>query len=188
MAEGIGEKIKALRTRRKFTLKDVSENTGLSTGFLSQLERGMTTIGVESLESLAKVFDVDLTYFFTKSIPKSGFVVRGYKRDLYRVESNKFLYTHLSADLSGKAIFPRMIEILPGAKDEELEPYHHEGEEFVFVLEGILTVLLGDQKVDLYPGDSAHYNSEIIHNWGNYTNKNVKIMVVSTPNRFSGEK
>ena len=64
----IGLRIKNLRTEKKYTLKYLSENTGLSIGFLSQLERGMTSIAIDSLDKISKVLDVELSSFFTTNI------------------------------------------------------------------------------------------------------------------------
>lgn len=60
----IGTKIKKYRKDKKYTLKMLSEQTGLSIGFLSQLERGMTTIAIDSLANVARVLGVELADFF----------------------------------------------------------------------------------------------------------------------------
>ncbi|WP_240523881.1 helix-turn-helix domain-containing protein [Bacillus cereus] len=59
----IGMKIKKLRTEKGMTLKELSEKNELSVGILSQFERGLTTIAVDSLEKLADIFEVHLTHF-----------------------------------------------------------------------------------------------------------------------------
>lgn len=62
----VGKKIKTYRKAKKYTLKNLAEKTGLSIGFLSQLERGMTTIAIDSLFNLANVLDVDIMDFLTR--------------------------------------------------------------------------------------------------------------------------
>ena len=64
----IGEKVKNLRNEQGMTLKQLSEATGLSTGFLSQFERGITTIAVEHLSSIADLFKVRINYFLKKNL------------------------------------------------------------------------------------------------------------------------
>lgn len=61
----IGLKIKELRNAKKFTLKYLSEETNLSIGFLSQLERGMTSVAVDSLAKIARVLEVNVLDFST---------------------------------------------------------------------------------------------------------------------------
>lgn len=56
-------KIKELRNTKNMTLKKLSEENGLSVVFLSQLERGLTSIAVDSLENIAKILGVNLSYF-----------------------------------------------------------------------------------------------------------------------------
>ena len=60
--ENIGAKVKALRLENKMTLKDLGKLSKLSIGFLSQFERDQTTIAIDSLSRIAKIFDVDITY------------------------------------------------------------------------------------------------------------------------------
>ena len=77
----IGLKIKELRSQKKFTLKYLSEQTNLSTGFLSQLERGMTSIAIDSLAKIAKVLDVDVLDFFdVTSDSGTTSIVRRYEK------------------------------------------------------------------------------------------------------------
>ena len=62
----IGEKIKALRTSQNLTLKQLGEMTNLSTGFLSQMERGLSSIAIDTLETIAGVLGVSLGSFFSE--------------------------------------------------------------------------------------------------------------------------
>ncbi|WP_420795171.1 helix-turn-helix domain-containing protein [Desulforamulus ferrireducens] len=162
------------------TLKNLSELTGLSTGFLSQLERGLTSIATDSLANVAEALEVDLSYFI-KPQRKRSHIVRSYEKELFRVE-NRFIQYLLSSDVQDKAMMPRIIELLPINSEENINQYPHEGEEFVYVLEGTLTLLINDHQYELFPGDSAHYSSRLAHNWANYTNKLTRLLVVSTPN------
>lgn len=182
MVTNLGQKIKELRLRNQFTLQDVSDRTGLSAGFLSQLERGLTSVAVDSLAKIAKALNVELTYFFQKPQNRQQVVVRGYDQKIFSIENNRYIHFLLSENLGDKQLVPRIIEILPCDETEELAPYQHEGEEFVYVLEGVLTLKVDDKVMELYPGDSAHYLSTRVHNWTNYTNRKVRILAVHTPN------
>ncbi|XMB85251.1 XRE family transcriptional regulator [Mycoplasmatota bacterium WC44] len=180
----IGRKIKELRTKNSLTLRELGEMTELSTGFLSQLERGLTTIAVDSLEAIAKALDVSLSFFFSVPRKRESSILRSYEREIFNKNELGFIDYLLSNDLTDKNILPRIIEVLPSLTHEEVEVYQHKGEEFIYILEGILTLYIDDQRSDLYPGDSAHINSNIGHNWANYSNKIVKLLAINTPNRF----
>ena len=60
----LGQKIKTLRLSEKLTLVECSEITGLSVGFLSQIENGKTSIAIDNLQLLANCFEVEMSYFF----------------------------------------------------------------------------------------------------------------------------
>ncbi|WP_461204823.1 helix-turn-helix domain-containing protein [Clostridium sp. DL1XJH146] len=184
MNKAIGEKIKNLRTEKKMTLKELSELSNLSTGFLSQLERGMTSIAVDTLSTIANILNVELTYFFESPKEKNTFVLKHYEQSIFQIENNSYIQYHLTTMAEHSTMLPRLIEILPGQYDEKIGEYGHDGEEFVYVLEGILTLFMDEKREELYPRDVAHYPSTINHNWANYTNKVTRILVVSAPNPF----
>jgi len=187
MSNNIGGKIKELRLSKKMTLKELSELTNLSIGFLSQVERGLTALAITSLEKISRALEVDLSYFFPIKKKSTGAVVRSYERDLFQIENGQFLHYHLSNDFENKMLLPRLIELLPSAEesDSDLDQYQHEGEEFLYVLEGILTLIINGERHDLFPGDTGHFDSNNIHNWANFTNKTTKVLVVNTPNGFN---
>lgn len=187
MAKTIGQKIKELRTRNKMTLKEVSQRTNLSIGFLSQMERGLTDIATDSLASIAETLGVELSYFFTGPRRHRRYILRSYEQEVFQVET-RFIHYHLTNQMDEKVLLPRIIELLPINSDEDITAYPHEGEEFVYVLEGILTLILGNEQQELFPGDSAHYKSTIPHNWANYTTKMARLLVASIPNPFQEEK
>ncbi|MBU3145073.1 helix-turn-helix domain-containing protein [Clostridium sp. CF012] len=180
----VGKKIKELRTKNQLTLKDLSAKTSLSIGYLSQLERGLTTVAIDSLMNIAKALEVTLSYFVAEPKHKKDFIIRSYEREVFQVENNQIIQIQLTNDIENKDLLPRIFEILPTNSTEEVTLYPHIGEEFVYVLEGILTLLINNERHELFPGDSAHYNSNVQHNWANNTNRTVKILTVHTPNLF----
>lgn len=184
MPNNIGEKIKELRLSQKMTLKELSEMTDLSIGFLSQVERGLTALAITSLEKIAEALTVDLSYFFPMGKKSNQIVVRSYEREIAQIDAAHCIHYHISNDLETKDLFPRYLEVLPTTADEAPNQYRHEGEEFFYVLEGILTLFINNERYDLYPGDSAHYDSNTSHNWVNNTNRMVRLLAVNTPNGF----
>lgn len=184
----IGMKIKKLRTEKNITLKELSKKSDLSIGFLSQLERGLTSIAIDSLEKLAIILEVPLTHFFDYHQREKDEVLRSYELEILGIVDGGFINYSLSANLENKNLVPRLIEILPQMEDEEIISYKHEGEEFVYVLEGILTIYINGGRNDVYPGDSVHMNSNVMHNWANHTNKKVKFLTVHTPNHLNNKE
>lgn len=181
----IGLRIKALRTEKKYTLKYLSENSGLSIGFLSQLERGMTSVAIDSLDKISKVLDVKLSSFFNMSDTANDLhIVRRYEQKSTIVNPEIVEYS-LTNNITDFDLLPRLVELMPALqKEDELELYTHGGEEFIYILEGILTLQIGSDIYNLYPGDSAHIHSNISHNWKNDSNVVTRFLTVHTPNPF----
>lgn len=184
----IGSKIKELRNSRKMTLKELSEKSELSVGFLSQLERGLTTIAIDSLENIAEILGVHLSYFFDVPHKENKKVLRSYERQVLSIQEGGFIAYSLCPDLEDKSFIPKLVEVLPHKNEERIALYKHSGEEFIYILEGILTMYIENDIYELYPGDSVHMDSDIIHNWQNNTNKVVKILSVNSPNYLKGDK
>ena len=183
----IGSLVKELRKKREMTLKDLSSSCSLSVGFLSQLERGMTSIAIDSLEVIAHSLGVDLEFFFDFNKKESGIdqIVRSYNRDAIAI-TDKIIQHNLSSDMKAFNLYPRLIDIMPFTDNGSynLQLYSHEGEEFIFVLEGVLTLIIEEEEFILYPGDSTTFNSTKPHNWKNETNCITKIICVHNPNPF----
>ncbi len=176
----LGDKIKQQRKKLQLTLKDLSEQTDLSSGFLSQLERGLTTVALDSLNRIADALKMDTAYFLPSRKKNIGAVIKSFQRDNTQVINNQFINSNLQAEGCDLSLLPRYVEILPTMEAIDAETYHHDGEEFVFILEGILTLKLGNEKTYLYPGDSAHYPSSTPHNWANETSSVVRLVSVNS--------
>lgn len=182
MNKDIGNKIKFLRQSKGMTLKTLSEQVGLSIGFFSQLERGLTSIAIDSLSKIAEVLGVELNYFLQKPKEKDNIVIKSYEQEISQIINSNIIYYNLSNKLSSSNILPKLVQVLPHEEKEEVIEYSHEGEEFIYVLEGILTVYVDHNEYTLYPGDCVHFDSILNHNWINNTNMNVKLLIVNTPN------
>ena len=184
MPKPIGQKIRDLRLRNKLTLKDLGQKTGLSVGYLSQLERGLTDIATDLLGKVSAALNVDRSQFFQEPRQTQRQILRSYEKEVFQVDSARFIHYHLTNRIGEKTLLPRFIELLPINSDEPVLPYSHAGEEFIYVLEGVLTLFIENEQHELFPGDSAHYPSTTAHNWANYTSKMVRLLVVGTPNPF----
>ena len=138
MDESIGEKIKELRVKQGVTLKELSEKTGLSISYLSQGERGLSVFSINSLELIVDALGAQLSQFFTPPKRHETKIMRMYEQEDFKIDKSKFIYYRLANDMEGKIIDPMLVILLPGEKKDQINPYPHKGEEFVYVLEGIL--------------------------------------------------
>lgn len=191
MDNSIGAKLKVLRTSNKYTLKEISELSGISVGLLSQVERGLSSIAIDSLVKIIKIYNMELSDFFENHTNiTTDQVIRSF--DLIPDQISPYIIQFvLSNRIQEFDMLPRLFQLQPLGKDDdiEVEMYNHFGEEFVYVIEGIVTVIIDKTRYVLYPGDSIQIHSEMDHNWINQTNKVAKLLSINLPNPFiNGEK
>ena len=184
--EEIGAKIKAKRLKLGMTLKDLSQATELSVGFLSQFERGMSSIAIDSLEKVSEVLSIPLSSFFSNIDDSTSAdpVMRYYEMKPDHVNPRIFQYV-LSSNVHNYCLLPRIFMLMPMNENRKIELYSHNGDEFLYVLEGVVTLYVENDKHVLYPGDSTLIHSKQPHNWINLTNNVVRILTVNCPNPFA---
>ena len=184
----IGARIKALRTEKHYTLKTLSDMTGLSVGFLSQTERGISTIAVDSLAKVAACLDAPLSTFFADQVQDtSDPVVHGFSAHRTMV-GPQIIESVLSQNMMDFDFLPKYFQLMPFSDSDIPERYSHSGEEFIYVLTGIVTLWLEDRRHTLYPGDSIQIHSNQPHNWANYTNKAAELLSINYPNPFRSNR
>lgn len=186
----IGAKVNALRTGKNYTLKQLSEETGLSIGFLSQLERGISSVAIDSLAKIAAFLEVSLSSFFEdETIRDQDPVVHNFNLRPTKSTSEIVQYI-LSNNVTEYDLLPRLFELMPLMEPDNADcvMFNHAGEEFIYVLEGIVTIYLNEQVYTLYPGDSIQIHSNQKHNWVNLTSRTAKLLSINSPNPFKEKK
>lgn len=179
--DSISERIRALRTQNKLTLKDLSEKTGLSVSFLSQVENGSSSLAITSLKKIADSLNVSIKIFFD-DFEEHKYLVKKEEHKEFRLEGSNFSYARLSGDFPNRNTEIIAVTIAPNEKHNEI--FEHFGEEFVYVLEGTLTITLDCEDHTLTPGDSMHYPSTLPHRWSNTTDEKTKILSMTTQTYF----
>lgn len=177
----IGERLRALRKNKNMTLKHVSEGTGLSESFLSQVEHSKSSITIESLMKISETFNVNPSFFFSDLEEKEKEKkIRINKNNSFNEEQiiSNFKYKDLSGKFSQQTFLPTLVTLHPRRKG--VRPLPHRGQEFIYVLSGILTVIFDYDEISLEEGESIHMESTIPHNWVNKTESEVKFLYVSS--------
>lgn len=174
-----GERLRRLRQRAHKTLREVSEATGLSISFISALERGGSGASVASLRLLAGAYGVNMRQIFGADLPQSSALVRRGERPVMSWENGVRFEEMTSGE---KAMDPSYIYIPPHTGSEGF--YSHEGEEFVYVVSGTMTVELRDREpYVLGPGDTLYFASTTLHRWW-AEDEPVEAVYVNTPPTF----
>lgn len=165
MLSALGAQVRVLRKRRGLTLDQLSELSGLSTGIVSQVERGLGNPSFATLAQLAHGLDIPVARLLHISDGAPSPVVRkGERRRIdghgVGVESDA-LYELLTPDLRG-ALEVLWLETPPG-HDTSATPFTHNGEEVGVVLSGSLDVYVDGTPHHLDAGDSIRYSSSLAH-------------------------
>lgn len=189
MTKTLGMKIKSLRMARSWTLKEFGEKCNLSAGYLSLVERDLTTVNITSLQSIAKVFDMDIGAFFVAPPAPASNIVRGHEQVPFTMEGSADICYSLAGSLpTGPArLEPVIVLMKPEKETGRAALASHDGEEFGYVLEGVALLMLESKEYELYPGDSYHILSSEPHAVMNSSNRMTRILYVNTPQIFPAQ-
>jgi len=179
----LGERLRLRRKELKLSMKEVAISSGLSIGFISQVERGLTSPSLTSLTAIANFLRSDVTNFLSQPKSKSS-ITRNEERDVYTINKNGLQYERLSDSFPGHTLNSVIIHEMPGHKTESIS---HEGEEFFFILEGAITIYIDGVVNILEAGDSLHFDSSRSHSAWNHTNKVTTVLHVCTMNVFGDQ-
>lgn len=176
-----GRRIRRLRGEQNWTLSDLSTRSGLAISTISKAERGIIALTYDRLSQLAKGLGVDMSAFFTDTgvgfEPGSFAVAR--KGEFERQETENYVYDMLFTDLWNKSMRPMMGTLKARELHQFDEFVRHVGQEFLFVLEGEVTVHLdGRDAVKLRQGDSIYFDSTVGHLYASNGDEDARILVV----------
>lgn len=181
----IGEKLRALRLKKKMGLVELSGHTGLSAALISKLERGRLFPTLPTLLRIALVFGVGLEYFFTEdrkrnvvAIVRHGERIRFPEKPNARDIAYYFECLDFNAlDRKSNAFYAEFEPLVP----EKARPHSHAGAEFLHVLRGKLVLRVGSDDYELEAGDSVYFDSSIAHCYRAGGGKQAAGLVVVVP-------
>ena len=157
----VGERIRSRRQAKRMTLKDMATATGLSMGFLSQLERGVHGGSVRTLQQIAAALGVSVGDLFEIDWDEAPHV-RSYESEKgYGFGEGATKIRLVPRGFKFLEVFIGIFE--PGGTTGAEAYAHGDSEEFIFVLEGPVTLELGDERFDLDKYESIHYESKVLH-------------------------
>jgi len=164
----LGERIKRLRLKKSMGLVELGRHTGLSASFLSQLETGRVVPTLRNLARLAMVFSKDLSYFF-ETEPHTLFRVHR-KKERVRlpqtgVDDPTYYFESLGYQVPDRQVDPYFAEFVPLKKNVEPKSHVHPGYEFLYMLEGELTLKHADQSTNLEAGDAVYFDASTPHSY-----------------------
>lgn len=177
----IGERIRDLRTRNYLTQEELADRCELTKGFISQLERDLTSPSIATLTDILDALGTSLRDFFTDDEAEKV-VFTAEDTFMKTDEEHGYSITWLIPNAQKNAMEPILAEILPDGETKEDSP--HEGEEFGYVLSGSLELIRGREVQRLSKGDSFYFKARSGHRLKNIGKKNAMVIWVSSPPSF----
>lgn len=166
LAMRIGTRLKQVRKQSGLTQKRLAEETGLSSALLSRIENGLTVPSIPTLETISKTLKVEIGYFFKEQKGNRFIISPCAKRRviLSRNQHNQELAYELELLTEGmKDPFMEPFILSAVGKEEEVEARTHDGQEFMYVLEGRMKLNLDGEAFLLKKGDAAYWNGAVPH-------------------------
>ena len=185
----VGEKIKSLRETREISVAELAERTGLSVEQIERIENNIDIPSLAPLIKIARALGVRLGTFLDDQDEMGAVVCRKQETaDATISFSNNAVdarthmhYPSVSKSKADRHMEPFIIDIEAGG-DADYELSSHEGEEFVYVMEGAIEVCHGKKKYVIEAGDTIYYDSIVPHHLHGYQGQAAKILaVVYTP-------
>jgi transcriptional regulator with XRE-family HTH domain len=177
-AAPLGQRIRELRSGRGLTLTALADETGLSTGLISQVERGLSDPSLETLRRIAKVLDVPIFNLFQQDTGSIVAVVRKDRRMQVSSPEHDIVYSRISP---GRGRLEVLHGHLKPRSASAPEPWAHPSEECVLVLSGALVVEVAGADYELGEGDSCYLDSSLPHRYRNPYARPAEFIVTVTP-------
>ena len=184
----VGDKIRSIRESLNISIDELAVRSGLDALQIQQIEENIFLPSLAPLIKIARSLGVQLGTFLDETEHLGPVVTLAEEKNKGASFSNKNLkarshmdFFALASDKAGRHMEPFIVDIKPDeANDHMLSS--HEGEEFIYVLEGSIEINYGREVYVLNVGDSIYYDSVVNHNVHAHNNENARILaVVYTP-------
>lgn len=170
--KSFGHSIKSYRESKKLSIKELAHETGYPADLLEKVEKDESTPPVALVLQLSRILKVDVQALDDNENRKASSRVKSQKK-----RAGSYAYTQLTKAGSDKHLGAYLVTIEPNTAHEGVE-YHHEGEEFVYVLKGSLSISVGKNTSILERGECIHFNSALHHKLSNPSSEKAELLVV----------
>ncbi len=166
----VGEKIRQIREMKKVSLEELAERSGMEIPLIQKIEQDKNVPSLAPLIKIARALGVRLGTFLDDSgsygpvVVRSGEYHKGVRFTSQSSEAREHLnFYSLAFDKAGRNMEPFIVDIEPGTKSDYMLS-SHEGEEFIYVLDGEVEINYGKETYHLGKGDSIYLDSIVLHN------------------------
>lgn len=180
----VGNGIRRYRLRKKWSLKELGERSGMPISTLSKVENGQMSLRLEKLMAVCQALDIDVMQLVSPEESDAPLKLVTGRRSITRqkhaivIKGENSSYEHHANELSSRMMSPAIIEIYPGRTPDLIK---HQGEEFIYVLEGRVEAITEFyEPTILEVGDSIYIDSTMAHNVRALDDKPARVLNVST--------
>ena len=175
----LGAKIKQMRNQLGLTQEELADRCELTKGYISQLENNLNSPSIATLTDILSALGSNLSEFFREEAQEK---VVFSKDEFIEKDSDGVVWNWLIPNAQKNMMEPVLVELAQNACTAGDIP--HEGEEFGYVLEGKITIVLGNQRYICKKGETFYYSASKPHSILNKGTGKAKFLWVSTPPNF----
>jgi transcriptional regulator with XRE-family HTH domain len=159
--EDLGARLRARRKAIGKTMQQVADEASLTIGFISQIERGISTPSLASLYNVAKALDASVDMFVSRAPERRHSVVsHAGERQTYKIDGTSRFYEFLERGFPEAKLNACLSHVPPGHASEMMS---HEGEDFVYLVAGEMLYEVDGIEYALKAGDTLHFDSRKPH-------------------------
>jgi len=176
----IADKIRELRKNKNLSLEELAKLTGFTKGYISRIENSLKPPPIYTLSRISTVLGVDVSDLLSNEPvrvePLEIVINRSHEHFITdgRGTPYGYVYEALAQKKIGKNMEPFFITV----SNKKGPPFQHEGEEFLYVLEGTLEFYFKDKTIILKKGDSIYFDSALPHGGRSLGKTPAKMLIV----------
>lgn len=174
----IGEKLRNLRIQKNLTQEELGERTDLTKGYISQLERDLSSPSMETFFNILEVLGVTPEQFFSEQTAAQKIVYNEEESTLYYDEEHGYELKWLIPESNEKEMEPVIITFDKNGEYKTFEPSL--SETFIYVIDGSVTLFLGEAKYTAKKGETMYYQATEPHQIKNHSRGKSRALLVAT--------
>jgi transcriptional regulator with XRE-family HTH domain len=175
----LGRVIRGARRDKHLSLEELAGRSGVSSGLLSQIERGFGNPSFVTLSKIAVALDISMATFYQGPPTNGQVIVTKEDRKVLTLPADGITYQLLTPDFKGPYTMTR--STIPPNFNNADRPMTHEGKEVYHVLSGRLEIVVGDQTFILTEGDALTFDATIPHSLRNPTGRRAEVITANSP-------
>ena len=175
----LGKKIKQMRNQKGLTQEELADRCELTKGYISQLENNLNSPSIATLTDILSALGSNLSEFFREETEDK---VVFSKNEFIEKNSDGVIFNWLIPNAQKNMMEPLLVELAPSTST--IEDIPHEGEEFGYVLEGKIAIVLGNAHHPCKKGEAFYYEASKPHYIVNKGKSKARFLWISTPPNF----